>query len=475
MTISDAEFKEWLADEEVLRAVMVEAEHSAGTKYFGSYPFISTSTDTPASMPFDDLLKSIPQISTSINARTTFGDLVLINDDELDDWLNLKFKGYSLKVKFGDPSWEYDDFRFLIDGINGGIYAPNNDSIGFKVFDKRELFNVPLQTSKIVANPTTLVSHDYPVPISLGEPFNVEPQLVDSTISKYQAHEATCTISSVRDNGVALTGGGVGYTDNGDGTFTLTSAPAGKITNDVTEANTTTKLMVEYICNKISFTDIDNTNLAAFPNTDTQGLYFKDGISTTAAQAMDKVTESVGAFWRLDRLGLLQLSRFEAPGTSIADISYDGIHEFKVRLLRMEDPNDVITLNYERNWSPQDKDGLAGSVSETNRDLYSKEYSKVTKTNSLSGFPMAHEMESINSFIVTKANAQTECDRRALIRNSRRKVYEVTTFVEPFSLNVGDTVTLTFNRYGLESGVDMVIIKMIEKPTENMAVLHLWV
>jgi len=467
MTISDAQFKAWLANENVYRAVMVEAEHSAGTKYLGNHPFISQSTDTPASMPFDDLLSSIPQINTSINARTTFGNLIIVNVGDLDSWLDLKFKGYSLTVKIGDPSWEYDDFRFLVDGINGGLSAPNHDSLAFKLYDKRELFNVPLQTSKIATTPTTLTAHGYPVPISLGSVFNAEPQLINSSTSQYQIHESTCTVPTVRDNGIAVT-----RTDAGNGTFTLAAAAQGKITCDVSEANTTTKLMVEYICNKISFTDIDSTNLTAFPNTDAQGFHIND--ETTAAQALDTITQSVGAFWRFDRLGLLQLSRFEAPGTPVAAISYDGIHEFKVNLIGMEDPNTVLTLNYEKNWSQQDKDAQAGAVTETNRDLYAKEYSKVTKTNSLSGFPMAIEADPIDTLISSSVNAQTECDRRALIRTTKRKMYRVTTFVEPFSLNVGDTITLTYDRYGLDAGIDLVIIKMVEKPTQNEAVLTLW-
>jgi len=63
---------------------------------------------------------------------------------------------------------------------------------------------------------------------------------------------------------------------------------------------------------------------------------------------------------------------------------------------------------------------------------------------------------------------------RALIRTTKRKLYKVTTFVEPFSLNIGDTITLTYDRYGLDAGIDMVIIKMVEKPTQNEAVLTLW-
>lgn len=467
MAISDADYLLWLENPNVRRVILVEAEHSAGTKYFGNADYITSSSDMPASMPFDDYLANVPQITSSINSDSNYGSLTLINNGELDDWINLKFKGYSIVVKIGDSSWDYSDFRNIIDGVNGGLSVPNNSAIEFTIFTKRDIFNTPLQTAKITASPTTLQSNDTFKPISFGECFNVRPKLVNSTTHQYIAHDGTCTISSVRDNGVSAS-----FTDAGNGTFTLTSAPTGDITCTVSEANDTVKEIVLDICSRLSFTDYDSTNINAFSNTNPIGYHIND--NTTGANVLDAVLTSVGGFWIINRLGDLQIHRLELPGTSTYDLYDHSIEEFGLNIVGIEDPNTVLTLGYNKNWATQDKASLDNTLSEANRELYSAEFSVVKATNSLSGFPRADEKDFIPAFFNSSANAQTEVNRRATIRSARRYRYSIKAFVEPFNINVGDTITVYYNRFGFENGKDVFVLAITEYPTDNTALLEVW-
>ena len=69
-----------------------------------------------------------------------------------------------------------------------------------------------------------LTNRVYPRAFGMGK--FVEPLLLDDANKKY--HAAYGTVQYVYDDGVS-----VGFTDNGDGTFTLSANPVGTITMDV--------------------------------------------------------------------------------------------------------------------------------------------------------------------------------------------------------------------------------------------------
>ena len=110
------------------------------------------------------------------------------------------------------------------------------------------------------------------MPISLGQPFNIEPPLTNAAGLIYTVHNgAVNAISAVRDNGVVSEL----HPNAGAGTFTLSAAPAGRITADVAGPTTyghDTAGLVEWLARRrAGDDDLDASNLAAFANTATVG------------------------------------------------------------------------------------------------------------------------------------------------------------------------------------------------------------
>lgn len=235
--VTDDEFTTWLGRDGV-RVVLAEAVAYSGgateTRYLASFPFCTRPIDTPANQIYTDLILEIPafeaKLTEAFSGRSlpSFGDLVLYNPNGiLDDWLADGWDGRALTLKIGAPQWHIPDFRPLLTGVVADIDAPSRDTIALKLRDKGHLFDIPVQTNLIGG---TTANADQPAPLCFGECFNVEPVLTDAATHTYQVHDGTINaISEVRDNGVS-----VAFTANlAAGTFTLSSAPAGRITADV--------------------------------------------------------------------------------------------------------------------------------------------------------------------------------------------------------------------------------------------------
>lgn len=463
MAITDAEYQDWLAREGERRAVLVEAEYhdgtSSSTRYLASVPYISGPSDTPANQPYLDLIRSIPEIRSRIDGRNEVGRITLVNDGELDGWLTDAWAGWPLRVYLGDPAWSRDDYRLILDGVCDGLEVAGQSELGLRWRDRGRLLENPLQQS--------LDADDEPLPIALGSVFNCEPTVEDAANLIYRVHQDgnLTSVDAVRDSGVS-----VSYTDNGDGTFTLSNNPAGRISADVTgETTGTPQAIGEWIAAEAGVSSYDLSGLPSY----TCGYYQKD--ETPAREALDTVMRSVGAVARWTRLGKLVAYQLDAPGTPTTTIDPDDIEERGLGVARMEPPKTRIRLGYERNFAVQDKGSLASSVSESDRARYGKEYRKATSDNAVSSeYPAATEDQLRGTLIAGSTDAQTEADRRATLRNTQRIVYKFAAFAAPFQISIGDTVTVDYPAYGFDGGKDAVVVGLRERPVDNRVEFEVW-
>ena len=463
MAVSDSAYLEWLQDDDKYRVVLAVAEHYAGTEYFSTHPFVSGPAASIASMPFVDTLVDIPVIRRSIDGRTSFGNLEVINDGSLDAWVEYQWRGYSIDIYFGDKDWDFDDFRKVLSGTNDGIVSASNQQIAFRIYDKRKFFDIVL--------PMTDNNYEQKIPIALGKPFNTPPVLKSYTspVPVYYACDATCTVDNVRDDGVNVDGT---ITDNGDGTFDKDNSTSGELRVDIIQADDTLSEMVLNICSRISFTDIDTTQVNAFANTAILGLFVAR--ETYASKLMDDICNSFGAFWSFSREGLLQVHQFTGDLTTADHVIYtDNIIDGEGKFTEVIDPEEISTLNYKRNWKTQEEGILGGSVAPDTIPSFTEMWSNVTKTNTLTGYPIPIENDDINTLIIGATDAQTECDRRAAIRAEKHYLFKIECFAAPFLFEIGEIVEINYSRFSLD-GVNMKIIEMQEYPTDNKVGLTLW-
>jgi hypothetical protein len=239
--ITDEQFTEWLASPISVPVVLAILTHSDGVEYVGTYGYTSTPSDTPANTYFEDILLDQVKIVESID-KNTIGDFSLINDNTHTDWLDLNWLGFPVKIYLGDQRWSFSNFRLIVDGRNGGISAPATDKYKFDVLDPNEALRLEIGAEN--------------APLCFGEVFNCRPPMIDAINLRYKVNDGPISSIVVRDNGVVLTGGGVGYTlDAANGEFDLTASPAGQITCDVTQADNTAAQIITAITNLIPVAD----------------------------------------------------------------------------------------------------------------------------------------------------------------------------------------------------------------------------
>lgn len=487
MSISDAQFLTWLQRPGNFRGVLVEASYLnagvAGTAYLANFGFASSSTSTPANTPYDELLDDLPgfsrRMSEAFSGRSSVsrGDVVVLNNGQFDVWMDYHWPGQSLRLYLGDPAWDRDDFRLIVDGVCAGM-SVQGAKMALKLRDKGELLNTPFPRGTVVGGANAGKS----LPLCFGECFNVEPLLIDASAHKYQVHDGAIeAITDVRGGGLTI-----GYTpDLPNGTFVLTAAPAGRVTCDVKGAKPVTYLSTAVDVAREILTayggiapgDINETALGALDVAAPYdvGLYVIDDGHTMIA-ALDSVLGAINAYWLFGRLGRFTAGRLTVPtGSPDHTLVADDISEDGLTVKRQIKPQTSVKIGYRRNWSPQ-TDGLFTSVTESNRDLYGRDYTLAIDEDLtiLTSYPDAPAGEEINTLLVNLVDAQAEATRRLAQVIVPRNIYEVDGFTAPYVINLGDEVSVSYPGLGFESGVDAMVVGLTDYPDQGRSIVEVW-
>ena len=460
MTISAPQYQAWLADISQQRTLLVELDHATGTEYIANVAYVSLPTDTNANRIYDDVLKEAVDIESRLDGDFSLGEISIANDGSLNSWLDNKWAGHKIRLYLGDKDWSLDDFRLVALVVNGGINDVAPGIIRFAIRDSKALFDQPLQN--------TLLASGLPVPVALGQPFNVPPALTDDPTHQYQVNEGVVTSAVVRDNGVV-----VGHTtDYSNGKYTLATRPQGNLGVDVVEPNNTAKALINWVCARVGMS-ADQTTLNALP-TYPMGLYYD--AETTAEQVLDEICAGLGAYWRVNASGLVQCYQLVEPAlTPDLMITADDVIEHGLSLVEYQQPIKTLTLNYNRNFAPVSRNSLAGML-DANPALaeqLSNPWQQVAATNTVTGYPLAED-QTIDSYIIGEANAQTECDRIAALRAVRREVWRVDCFLSPSQIQVGQTVQIINPRFGFSAGKNGLLLSVNRTYTRNRVTLELW-
>lgn len=486
MAVSDEQYLEWLQRDYARRIILVEAEYHNGvttdTQYFSTYSFTSYPTDTPANICYDDILNEVPRISNNISevfggaSRPAIGDIVIDNSSgERDSWLEWSWNGYPIRLYLGDSEWERNDFRLILDGVTADIQARSSNTIVFKIRDKQDLLNKQIQ-SNLIASGENIGN---PIPLCYGEVFQISPVLIDAFTSKYQVHDGAIEeVVAVYQDGVAKA-----FTpDIATGTFTLTTPAEGVITVNVKGAKPSGTYLttVGDICKTLAIaagldaSEVDDDSVtainAACPQT--VGVYITE--RTNLMTVLDFLMGSVGGFYGFSRLGKLRFGRFAEPtGIDALELSADDVESNGVDIKTIIQPTKTLRLGYKKYYT-QLTTALSGFVTEAQRADFAKEYRVVTASNTVPEWPLALEPELVQTALTTLYDAQSECDRRALLNAVPRRVLKLRAFTASATIELGDEVLFTYPRYGLDSGVNGIVVGIVESPTSFRMELEIW-
>ena len=482
--MTDAEFTAWLKEQSSLRCILVEAVASVSgvdtTRYMSSLGYTTSPTDTPANQYYTSIITGGIEFSEKISQSTAsglqFGDIEISNaDGELDGWLDDIWVNKAITVYIGDAGWPRADFRVIFSGITSDIDTRSRNVLNLKIRDKLQRLNKPLTDTKLGGASSNA---DRLIPLTFGEVFNVRPLLVNSATHEYQYHNAAVEdIIEARDNGVPITI----TKDIANGKLTLTAQPDGEITVSVQGDKPTTydktaskiiqRMVLDYGHTGSQFIagDLDASNLSAFDTANPQTIGFYVNERTTVFTAIQKIASSVGAQVVMSREGLLQLIKIELPATGpVMDVTANQMLENKLEIIARIPVVASVKIGYCENYTVQQN--LQTGILEEHKDLFADKWITETDTDATTAtnYDLSDEPNQKDTKLVIKSEAATEATRLLTLNKTQRTIYQFVGFAEMFDLRLGDTVTLTHDRFGLSGGKNGMVVELRPNWNTNM-------
>lgn len=470
------DYVEWLSDQSAIRCILVEVSVKSGTettRYLSNRPFKSASTDTPANTVYEPIVigssvRTVERISViDQSASISFGDIEMVNNDgSIDSWLNDIWSNRSVKVLLGDVRWERADFEVIFNGITEDIGSRSRDTLNLKIRDKLQRLNTPV-TETTLGGATN--NKNQLIPLTFGECHNVSPLLTNPATLEYQVHGGQMErLIEVRDNGVPVTA-----TPNlTTGKFTLAVQPFGRITASVqgdkpsATWNNTAKKIVERLVtgygettNRFVSGDLDTSSLGTFDAVNPQVLGVHLSQRENVLNICNQVAATVGARMVMSRAGLLKLIKIElpAPGTPF-EITTDDVTVGSMQISQKLTVQAGFKLGYARNWTIQES--LDTRIPNEHKDLYAREWlttsakDATTKTD----YRLDGEPEQIDTYLLTEANAATEATRLLDLFKTPRFIVSFDANARLLQLELGQAVTVTYPRFGLDAGKDGMVV-----------------
>lgn len=445
-------------------------------------------------------------------SQVGYGEVVLTNvDGGLDALLNYGCDGRSIVFK------KFTAALGLVLLTSCAMEQPvfqNNEEMSIRIRDDQARLSVPATMSKYAGDNVlpdglegTSDIKGKPKPLLYGKVSNATPVLVNTSRLIYQIHETHYAVpTAVYDKGVALIAGAqylsvddmmanapapgtfrwLIWDDDVYGSFfRLGSAPAGPITFDGYEGATSAARTAGQVIKRIISAAIgsgwlitaDYTALDAL-NSAEVGIYTNSEMSV--AEMVDSVAGSIGAWYGFDVNQKFRVGRLDAP-SGTPDITLTGTEILNIERLATQDtgrgvPVWRVNLNYDKNFTVQNVDQLAGSVTLARQQWLSKEFRTVNSSDNAvrAIHQLAPEM-TINTLLVSEPAAQAESDRLFDLYSVRRDMLAVQIpsnllqYIEP-----GKTAQIMYNRYGYDSGKLFKIIGIKPDWEINITTLIVW-
>jgi hypothetical protein len=477
---------------------------SQRTLYFGTETYVSSDNKEYLGDIID--AGSIAQYmydvaSTFGESKITIGDIVLNNLSGKYDYVRkLGFKSASLRIKQVTTS---NNITTILSGTCKFAEVSLN-RVTFSISDRLADLNKDAQKSLFDGSnsgPTgiegTIDSLKGVVkPFIFGKCRNIEAPLLNSSKLIYGINFdndgntlAITSVDAVRDAGVALTidtaVGTSGVVTNlaamqaatiasgkyivclSESLIRLGSIPLGAVTIDATESVLKPGSLVKNIIEKAGFTSGDYIN-STFTALDTflaynHGVYVNSG--TTFLAICNDILSNIGGFISCTSdnkffVGYLKSAELFASSKSFDDYSTIDFSTISSKDDGLGIPPKQIKLNYNRNYKVMNDSDFAGSVSQDDRDFYSKEYLTVESVVN-SKIDTKHynaPVFNLNTLIDSNTDAQTELARQLTLRQKERNFYSFKTY-DLSTLAIGDVINISNSqRFDLQEGKNVVIM-----------------
>lgn len=350
-----------------------------------------------------------------------------------------------------------------------------------------------------------------------GSVLNISPVMVNTSKLIYQVSlDGFDVVSNVYDMGVALTNYGTDYatlvdleatappagqyrvySGTGGCFFRLGAYPAGgptfpqgQITCDAKNYDAGIPLTYNSIGNVIGriINSIEAKVFAGFSTTVDYPFYYETGVyitdSKTAISAISDILDSITGFIQFSdvdsdfySLGLLINPLFFPPDFYINQADVISIERMATSDLDKGIASWKQTINYAKNYTVQNDSDLAGSVTNDRKNVLKREFlsESISFIPELYSNPLSPEI-SKNSLIVKQSDAITELDRLQNLYLTDRILFKVELPITDYSPlpELSSIANLTYNRFGLQSGKNFIILGIFYDYPAMKYKLTLW-
>lgn len=470
--------------------------------YFSDDGFVTAPSDSPSDTYFEPRLISALNFERQLFASGRLsgrsvpgaGTLLLNNaDGALDPMTELAFDSRRVRVLLGGDGFGFADFGTIFDGTADAVEF-DDATVTIRLRDQQSRFEIGIDRGTFGGTgglDGRSGLKDREKPLTFGRAYRVPAVLVDPSTLTYQVHDGAIEdVDAVYDSGLALTkvGGspsaGQFSVDTANGHFTLGASAAGTVTADV-RGDKTGGVYVETVAGLIRRLVTTRAGAQTAPAIYTDGFMAFDAAHSavvgiwvregrTMGEVLDALADSLGAHYGFDRSGQMTIGRVEPPAEiSVAD--FDDSHILEIERLALSQPVWRHSVEYRRYWQTLEAGSIAGAVGEETRaDLAEPVRVEAAEDASVRlRHPLSVEAV-VSTLLADQAAAATEAVRLLSVFGTDRVAFRVLLKTQPFALEVGQTVTLSYPRHGLAQGRNLVVVGMVEDSAMNEISLDLW-
>jgi hypothetical protein len=482
---------------------------------------------TPAHQYYDGRIAQPGNTQRNIfNARSTFGktqvgygEMTLVNQDGALDYLkDFGFAGFGITIQRGVvlpnaggvPTWS----TVLAGVMESADFSWSEVSI--KVRDRQQELDKPLQANRYggtnsLPNGLDGVAADLAgkcKPLLYGKAFAFSPPCVNTARQIYQINEGTMqSVDRVADRDTVLTAGAA-YTSQADmetnapsagqyrvwinaaGSYIrLAAAPSGMLTVDATQganaAARTAAQLINQVLQKggISGADIPSADVTALDTAAPYevGYWVGHKQEMSGVQVLDKLANSAGAWWGVDRLGKFRMAQVVDPASGLSIGTISAVDILKIDRQRSTDegsgiPAWQVKLNYAL--YQEVTEDLASGVTATVKSERAQQYRQVIANDPSvkTKFPKGVEME-LDTCIAAQSHAQTEVNRRLVLYKVVRDTLTITARLDDAMaalVDLGKVITVQLPRFSYSSGKKFLITGIRTNLRNNLFDLTLW-
>lgn len=479
-------YQTWLQTPNIVRIAIVQVQVLVDgiltTKYLSTHPAVVDGVEYLPVIKGNITLDE--SISTNYSASISFGDIEIINSSgQYDTWLNYVWVNKPIKVYVGSLATpgipnSIADFELVFDGLVADIDSKSRTELNLKIRDKLQKLNTSVsenllgnyfQGNLVLESNTVNQFRNNLKPLVFGEVHNITPLLSDPTLLEYMVNaEGVEQIIEVRDNGVPVPFQTFGTITIPPGSFRLLRAPSGAITCSVqgikctinltnssftstytNTASNTISTLLKFYGEQLEYSEIDTSSFQTL-GSEAVGVYISDRQNVLAV--CQEIAKSSGLIVSTTRTGKVKLVDLKIPVSASISIQDSDILLNSLQLVEKLDVVAGVKLGYAKNWTVQNN--LLTGIPEQHKVLYSTEWLESVSVDVVAkaSYEVTTEPALESSYLIDKAQADAIALKKLQLFKSQRKIYRMTCTAKFLNVQVGDAVTLTTSRFGLNNG-----------------------